>query len=807
MAFTDYASQYFQNRMDAATRPFTDPAGYAADRFGFETEEERRKRLEREAAQRGNTEVSSTTVKSYQDGSQEQVVKTQIPATPPVPGPVDPNDTYQRMIQAESGGRQFNPQGGVLTSPKGAMGVGQVMPATAMQPGYGVTNIFDLAEQRGIAVPSRDMAGAQALLANEGLNREFGQSYFNAMQQRFPQDPAASVAAYNAGPGRVGQNMQANAGQLNMSQMPNDTQAYVNKVLSRMPPQAQAPAAAQPQAPTQLVQEPPGTPQETAPVAPTALAQEPPAQAPAPAPAAAQPMIAGMPSSDVGLTPTEQALQDPYMQRFTAAQKDPNAMWALSQDDAAPQWVKNLAYKEVATYSRNKTEENKANQMTDPNAIAKELGKRNADGSWVKYYLMKRLGLNEAATQEASKLGLTNSWKDYVIDGKSYLINVQADGLPIAGIDPNTGKSVPASIYQKISSAKDYDIVGGTFVSDTMKDSQGNPLVGSLYRNKKNPEDQFIQTSDGKKSLSGFRPQNTQGSLSDMRAKQIQQMNIDLQGKTEEQKLKITQDYSARLIGQGLQPVQPSEIQLAAPQIGGGTATGGQPTVPTTPTVPQAQPTTQAQRPAPATAAAQAQPVAPVAPGQPRPTLSQLEAQAGAQKKEAEIVAEDVGKVRANIGKIKENADYLTTKIDELITDPGFKYNVGVADIKGVPIPFGSTIAGMFPGTEATDFKARFDEIKGQQFLQGIEQLKGSGAISDAEGKAAQKAISRMSLSQSEAEFKKAADDFQGIIKRGVDRSLKKAGLDPLYGTAPASEGKREREKAAPGTKENPIKL
>ena len=289
MDFTDLASRYLQTRMDTATRPFTDPAGYAADRFGFETEEERRKRLEREAAERGNTEVSSTTVKSYQDGSQEQVVKTQIPATPPVPGPVDPNDTYNKMIQAESGGRQFNPQGGVLTSPKGAMGVGQVMPSTAMQPGYGVTNIFDLAEQRGIAVPSRDVAGAQALLANEGLNREFGQSYFNAMQQRFPQDPNASVAAYNAGPGRVNQNMAANAGQLNMSQMPNETQAYVNKVLNRMPPQAQAPAAAQPQAPTQLVQEPPGTPQETAPVAPTALVQEPPATAPA----AAQPMIAG----------------------------------------------------------------------------------------------------------------------------------------------------------------------------------------------------------------------------------------------------------------------------------------------------------------------------------------------------------------------------------------------------------------------------------------------------------------------------------------------------------------------------------
>jgi hypothetical protein len=467
MAFTDYMGQYLQNRMDQATRPFTDTEGYAADRLGFETEEERRKRLEREAAQRGNTEVSSTTVKSYQDGSQEQVVKTQIPAAQqPVSAPVNPADTYQRMIQAESGGRQFGPDGQVLTSPKGAMGVGQVMPATAMQPGYGVTNIFDMAEQRGMPVAQRDEATARQLLGNESLNRDFGQSYFNAMQQRFPQDPAASVAAYNAGPGRVGQNMQANAGQLNRGQLPAETQAYLQQTLGgqTQPPQAQAPA--QPQAPTQLAQEPPGTAPAAGPVTPTQLAQEPPAQAPVPATDTTQPMIAGSPSSDVGLTPTEQVLQDPNMQRFTAAQNDPTAMLALAQDPTAPKWVQNLAYKQVADFAKNKNEENKANQMTDPNAIAKELGRKSSDGSWVKYYLMKRLGLNEAATQEAGKLGLTNTWKDYVIDGKSYLINTQADGLPIAGIDPESGKSIPANIYQKASVGMSKADTGKTLYKD-----------------------------------------------------------------------------------------------------------------------------------------------------------------------------------------------------------------------------------------------------------------------------------------------------------------------------------------------------
>jgi hypothetical protein len=567
MAFTDYMEQYFQNRMDQATRPFTDTEGYMAERLGFETEEERRKRLEREAAQRGNTEVSSTTVKSYQDGSQEQVVKTQIPAAQPqVSAPVNPADTYQRMIQAESGGRQFGPDGQVLTSPKGAMGVGQVMPATAMQPGYGVTNIFDMAEQRGMPVAQRDEATARQLLGNESLNRDFGQSYFNAMQQRFPQDPAASVAAYNAGPGRVGQNMQANAGQLNRSQLPAETQAYLQQTLGGQPPQ---PAPAQPQAPTQLVQEPPGTAPATGPVPPTALAQEPPAPAPVPTTDTTQPMIAGMPSSDVGLTPTEQALQDPNMQRFTAAQNDPAAMLALAQDPTAPKWVQNLAYKQVADFAKNKNEENKANQMTDPNAIAKELSRKSSDGSWVKYYLMKRLGLNEAATQEASKLGLTNTWNTYNINGKNYLVNTQADGLPIAGIDPETGKAVPASIYQQISGTSK-DIQQS---NDIYKDPTQATGPAFYYERRPGGVAVFKEVGTGriaspteatkliKVGVAGTLPQQYEGAYG-----------------------KAAYGKAGAAAGEGMIPT----TIPGAPGMGTGTVPGGAPGVPTTPTVPGA---------------------------------------------------------------------------------------------------------------------------------------------------------------------------------------------------------------------------
>jgi hypothetical protein len=455
MAFTDYMGQYFQNRMDQATRPFTDTEGYMAERLGFETEEERRKRLEREAAQRGNTEVASTTVKSYADGSQEEVVKTQIPAAQPVTAPVAPDDIYNRMIQAESGGRQFNAQGGVLTSPKGAMGVGQVMPTTAMQPGYGVTNIFDMAQQRGMPVAQRDEATARQLLGNEQLNRDFGQSYFNAMQQRFPGQPEASVAAYNAGPGRVGQNMQANAGQLNTSQLPNETQAYIQSVLNRQPqaqaqtqtqmPQTQVP---QPQAPTQLAQEPPGTPMEAAPVAPTALVQEP----PAPAPASTQPMIAGTPSSDVGLTPTEQAINQQrayWANDLEKAQNDSTSLYAIAGNkERYPEEVRNIARDKAVELDSRKAQEEKAKKIAegaatgDPKAtndLMRAIKTKSEDGSYVKAYLFSRLGLNQLAQEEQSKLS-GPKFGQVTADGKSYF--VETKGGAITGAFDNTGARI-----------------------------------------------------------------------------------------------------------------------------------------------------------------------------------------------------------------------------------------------------------------------------------------------------------------------------------------------------------------------------
>jgi hypothetical protein len=88
-------------------------------------------------------------------------------------------------------------------SPKGARGIMQIMPATAMKPGFGVPTIFDLADQAGVEYKGRTEDEAKRLLTNRNLNVAFGEQYAGAMQKKFGDNPVLAAAAYNAGPGAV----------------------------------------------------------------------------------------------------------------------------------------------------------------------------------------------------------------------------------------------------------------------------------------------------------------------------------------------------------------------------------------------------------------------------------------------------------------------------------------------------------------------------------------------------------------------------------------------------------------------------
>ena len=112
-------------------------------------------------------------------------------------------DIFYRMIQQESG---FNPD---AVSPRGAIGLAQIMPETARDPGFGVAPITD-----------------ESMLLDEDINLRFGAEYLRALLDEFGGDYGLALAAYNAGPGAVRE-----AG----NRVPEfeETQKYVGNILGR----------------------------------------------------------------------------------------------------------------------------------------------------------------------------------------------------------------------------------------------------------------------------------------------------------------------------------------------------------------------------------------------------------------------------------------------------------------------------------------------------------------------------------------------------------------------------------------------
>lgn len=114
------------------------------------------------------------------------------------------------VIKQESGG---NPN---ALSPKGAAGIMQIMPATARDPGFGVT-------------PLQNWDGVDPRTAPVEEQIRFGTEYLEAMKKRYGGDVNKALAAYNAGAGNVDK----------YGGVPPfaETQQYVRNITSNLPTQ------------------------------------------------------------------------------------------------------------------------------------------------------------------------------------------------------------------------------------------------------------------------------------------------------------------------------------------------------------------------------------------------------------------------------------------------------------------------------------------------------------------------------------------------------------------------------------------
>ena len=145
--------------------------------------------------------------------------------------------------------------------------------------------------------------------------------------------------------------------------------------------------------------------------------------------------------------------------------------------------------------------------------------------------------------------------------------------------------------------------------------------------------------------------------------------------------------------------------------------------------------------------------------------------------------AQALNKVQASadLPKVIQQGEQTIQLVDDLLRHPGFKMSVGKT------APLGSAMS-FIPGTDTASFDIALKQLKGKQFLEAFETLKGGGQITQIEGEKATQAMSRMEKANTEQEFIKASREFQDIIRTGINRAKSKAGMQPTQ-QAPIIDG------------------
>lgn len=159
------------------------------------------------------------------DGYQRNILGTELAARYPndpdglrmalgFPAQGSAGSTFSRMIGAESSG---NPN---AVSPKGALGLAQLMPGTAREVA-GTMGLHDVADMSDADLRSYFQAHPE-------VNARIGRTYFNQLLSRYGGDQEAAVIAYNSGPGRADDWLRKGKDD---DVLPAETVAYRNKVV------------------------------------------------------------------------------------------------------------------------------------------------------------------------------------------------------------------------------------------------------------------------------------------------------------------------------------------------------------------------------------------------------------------------------------------------------------------------------------------------------------------------------------------------------------------------------------------------
>lgn len=110
--------------------------------------------------------------------------------------------------------------------------------------------------------------------------------------------------------------------------------------------------------------------------------------------------------------------------------------------------------------------------------------------------------------------------------------------------------------------------------------------------------------------------------------------------------------------------------------------------------------------------------------------------------------------------------------VNELMKHPGLRSGTG----------WGGDAAAWLNGSDAADFRAQLKTVDSQQFLTAIKQMKGMGALSDAEGSRLSSAVASLDTAQSSQQMLNALGTIRNTLRKAQEKTISR-------GKAPTSGG------------------
>jgi hypothetical protein len=164
------------------------------------------------------------------------------------------------------------------------------------------------------------------------------------------------------------------------------------------------------------------------------------------------------------------------MDKFHAAQQDPSTMAAIAYDPRSPDWLRQVASKQLhSQLTDQKAKQDAKNEIEasiasgNTSDFAKHLNDKSESGSYVKAYLFHRFGLDDLAKNEQQKLGAGNQWRPAVgPQGERATINYDGNNQAQEGYDV-AGRKLTGDELAKYS-ANSYDTTKATTAADVYYD-------------------------------------------------------------------------------------------------------------------------------------------------------------------------------------------------------------------------------------------------------------------------------------------------------------------------------------------------